>query len=150
MERLTERFGGRYIAIKGCSTAYKDMERKGTPAANAVVRLSAYEDTGLTPDEIITLKSIKSYADALEHELEKYMQAEKDGRLVVLPSRKDLLKCCPMRVDRNGNCGPIGGFCQPSTEICKALHAAYEYGVFNAREEAEAALKMREDDNEAD
>lgn len=62
MERLTERYGDGYIAIKGCTTTYSDKERKGAPHANAIVRLATYEDTGLTPEEITkltnTLKAI--------------------------------------------------------------------------------------------
>lgn len=52
MERLTEHYGDRYIRIKGCTSFYPREERKSAPASNAVVRLAAYEDTGLTPEEI--------------------------------------------------------------------------------------------------
>lgn len=57
MERLTERYGDGYIAIKGCTTAYSDKERKGAPHANAIVRLAAYEDTNLTPADINDLRN---------------------------------------------------------------------------------------------
>lgn len=53
MKRLTARYRDGYIGIKGCTTVYRDIERKGAPASNAVVRLAAYEDTGMTPDEIM-------------------------------------------------------------------------------------------------
>ncbi len=54
MERLTERYNG-YIRVKGCTTLYGNEERPTAPAANAIVRLAAYEDTGLTPEEIVRL-----------------------------------------------------------------------------------------------
>lgn len=55
MERLTEHYGDRYIRIKGCTSAYLNKERKSAPASNAVVRLAAYEDTELSPEEIMGL-----------------------------------------------------------------------------------------------
>lgn len=51
MERLTERIDG-YIKIKGCKSRYPLEERKGAPATNAIVRLAAYEDSGLMPCDI--------------------------------------------------------------------------------------------------
>lgn len=40
---------------------------------------------------------------------------------------------CPMRHE-NGNCMPLGGFCQGihSPEICKAMHDAYNIGAKKA------------------
>lgn len=67
-------------------------------------------------------------------------QAEKDGRLVVLPCRKDMLGSCQMR--HADNCFPSGGFCCPDTEVCRALHYAYDMGKFSVtRQEAEAAVE---------
>ena len=57
MDRLTEHVG-EYIHIKGCKTLYSGKERKGAPASNAIARLAAYEDTGLEPDDIESLKII--------------------------------------------------------------------------------------------
>ena len=57
VERLTEQCP-EGIRIKGCSTLYADKERKGTPASNAIVRLAAYEDTDLEPEERHKMKSI--------------------------------------------------------------------------------------------
>ena len=56
MDRLTVRdcFG---IRIKGCRTYYGDEERKRAYASNAVVRLAKYEDSGLTPQEVMGLKT---------------------------------------------------------------------------------------------
>lgn len=54
MERLTEHSGDS-VFIKGCKTLYANQGRKGAPASNAIVRLAAYEDTGLSPEEIKAL-----------------------------------------------------------------------------------------------
>lgn len=101
MERLTERWCKGMVRIKGCSTAYLDKERKGAHAASAIVRLAAYEDTGMTPEEITGLCSMDKrakMADLLR--LEEYQeigsidhfrelaQAEKDGRPPVTPRAK--------------------------------------------------------------
>lgn len=58
MERLTEHYGERYIRIKGCNSFYPREERKSAPASNAVVRLAAYEDTGLAPEEINNIVAV--------------------------------------------------------------------------------------------
>ncbi len=52
MDRLTERLSDGCIRIKGCKTVYSGTERKRSHMTSAVVRLAAYEDTGLTPQEI--------------------------------------------------------------------------------------------------
>lgn len=65
MDRLTARHG-RYITVKGCKAIHYCIERKDAPASNAVVRLAAYEDTGLTPEEIIGLCSMDRRARMAE------------------------------------------------------------------------------------
>lgn len=65
MEKLTEYVDGKYIRIKGTKSLYPKNERDGAPLSNAIARLAAYEETGLEPEELA--------------------QAEKEGRLVVLP-----------------------------------------------------------------
>lgn len=59
-----------------------------------VARLAAYEDTGLTPEEIISLKdgicmgcSVPSVSDEFRH-VQDLLEAEKAGRLTVLPCKK--------------------------------------------------------------
>ena len=59
MERLTIR-SETGIRVKGCRTYYSDVERKGAYKHNAIVRLAAYEDTALTPDEINLLLNPKN------------------------------------------------------------------------------------------
>ena len=62
MERLTEHYGDRYIRIKGCNSFYPREERKSAPASNAVVRLAAYEDTELSPEEIERRMTLRTEA----------------------------------------------------------------------------------------
>lgn len=51
MSRLTGH-DDKYVYIRGCRKRYTNVERKGANFANAIVRLAAYEDTGLTPSEV--------------------------------------------------------------------------------------------------
>ena len=81
MERLTERWG------EG------DVWVKEHDYVSAAYRLAAYEDTGLTPEEIKSMKDehfsglemAKLYSALMK--LKKYQEADKDGRLVVLPCK---------------------------------------------------------------
>lgn len=57
MERLTERLGNSVI-LNGCRTQYAASELPGQYTRNAIVRLSAYEDSGLTPEEVAELKTL--------------------------------------------------------------------------------------------
>ena len=53
MKRLTEYVkDNRYVRIIGCKSLYPVEERKEAPTTSAFARLAAYEDIGLTPDEI--------------------------------------------------------------------------------------------------
>ena len=56
---------------------------------NVLYRLAAYEDTGLEPEQVMELKSftqggIHKVDDGWKH-VQDLLQAEKEGRLVVLP-----------------------------------------------------------------
>lgn len=94
MEKLTEYVDGKYIRIKGTKSLYERYERDGAPLSNAIVRLAAYEETGLKPEAVEHLKLAsmgKAIAEIKEFEgvpidrLRKLAQAEKTGQLVVLP-----------------------------------------------------------------
>jgi hypothetical protein len=93
MEKLTEYVDGKYIRIKGTKSLYERYERDGAPLSNAIVRLAAYEETGLKPEAVEHLKLAsmgKAIAEIKEFEgvpidrLRKLAQAEKTGQLVVL------------------------------------------------------------------
>lgn len=123
-------------------------------------RLAAYEDTGLEPEGVetqsVALAQCKPYIDAIcdEHgkmlinptRLAELAQAEKDGRLVVMPVKEGT------KIYRLGY--RIG-----DTYVIEERYYSLTYfrgdvlgeTIFLTREEAEAALKKREEaDNETD
>ncbi len=103
MERLTKKHYGAADYCMGCSeNCANDAEMcGGCPWLERIInRLGAYEDTGLEPQEIeeamsdcadtvaVNQFAIKDIQDlgGIEH-LRELVQAEKDGRLVVLPCK---------------------------------------------------------------
>lgn len=86
MERLTEEVYGKYIRIKGTKSLYERYERDGAPLSNAIVRLAAYEETGLEPEAVEHLKlasmgkaiaKIKEFEGAPINRLRELAQADK-------------------------------------------------------------------------
>ena len=83
MERLTYRD----------KDGFPMMKKRGGFKQGGVERLAAYEETGLTPDEIKSmqgehftgLEMAKLHSALME--LKKYQEADRDGRLVVLPCK---------------------------------------------------------------
>ena len=98
MERLTEKH---YLAedhYMKCSEACSvDMDCVDCPAFDKLIeRLAAYEDTGLTPEEVTAVKLAlmgKTLAEITEFEgvplarLRELAEADKAGRCVVLPCK---------------------------------------------------------------
>lgn len=95
MERLTEKHylcTDHYMKCSGnCNV---DMDCIDCPSFDCLVeRLAAYEDTGLTPEEVFAL--IKGWSDLCTtigecggiDRLRELAEADKDGRLVVLPCK---------------------------------------------------------------
>lgn len=85
MERLTTRCSG-YAVM-----AWEHEEKHTTQEWIDMLtdRLAAYEDTGLEPEQVIELKSftqggIHKVDDVWKH-VQDLLQAEQDGKLVVLP-----------------------------------------------------------------
>lgn len=142
------------------------------PRQEAIDRLAAYEDAGLEPEEVAEYKRLcDSYVQAgLDAKfiqfcidatksgltiggLRELAQAEKDGRLVVLPETSVLDR--KSFVDGLRDYFQEASYCDISTGIFgmsegeKKLASALMNTL--TREEAEAALKKREEaDNEAD
>lgn len=93
MERLTEKhYLGTDHYMKCSGNCNVDMDCIDCPSFDRLIeRLAAYEDTGLTPGEIKSMQ--EEHFSGLEMaklhsalmELKKYQEADKDGRLVVLP-----------------------------------------------------------------
>lgn len=127
-------------------------------------RLKAYEDMGLTPEEIKSMKD--EHFSGLEMaklhsalmELKKYQEADRDGRLVVLPCKvgqrvfalldtdKHISECEVKQIGLGNEIGFVG--------IEPIGARGREYGVsikgfgktvFLTREEAEKALEAMKD-----
>lgn len=78
---------------------------KGCIVPQLYARLGAYEDTGLTPGEVKSMQ--EEHFSGLEMaklhsalmELKKYQEADKDGRLVVLPFTSGRTLLCKENID---------------------------------------------------
>lgn len=103
MKRLTEHHVNKKMGVYMiCSGACDDFNCTGCEKFNDIVdRLAAYEDTGLKPEDIDALqKREQGLAEMLVNvscgcvvpytRLAELAQAEKDGRLVVLPPNDPL------------------------------------------------------------
>lgn len=93
MERLTEKH---YLAedhYMKCSEDCKvDMDCVDCPAFDKLIeRIAAYEDTGMTPEQVENAKTIIESAFAEDtskaERIRKLLSADKEGRVVVLPCK---------------------------------------------------------------
>ena len=163
MERLTERWGEGKL----------DVWVKDHDYVSAAHRLAAYEDTGLTPEEVSAL--IKDWIDLRTtigecggiDRLRGLAEADKDGRVVVLPCRagdvmyklfREYTECTSYQVRKDNYC--CEGCMVPcdSREVTviraiqpNSLPEVVRYiedigkTVFFTREEAEKALEAKDD-----
>ena len=165
MERLTEK-------TVGCFE-YALKDHKAVPGefctydaffdySMAVKRLGHYEDAGLEPEQVMELKSftqggIHKVDDGWKH-VQDLLQAEKEGRMVLLPSKT----VWELTMDAGPDCDmkcPVDIFDEAlGCDFCsRAKQFAYERPctqerlkglgktVFLTREEAEAALAKKGD-----
>ena len=162
MERLTYRYadGEAWASIYKVS-ACGEHECKGP----IIERLAAYEDTGMTPEEIDALqKREQGLAEMLVNvscgcavsysRLAELAQAEKDGRLVVLPCKPDEIF---YQWKRGDDCPSVSRF--EGVEISEDGEITYpmkrwgevftldDFGktIFLSRAEAEAALAAQKE-----
>lgn len=151
MERLTEEVYGKYIRIKGTKSLYERYERDGAPLSNAIVRLSAYEDTGLEPEDMkrafnedAVLKLAGQALGMSPDRLRELAQAEKEGRLVVLPRLhgKKLLRDGLEFEPNHWNITLTAFAHNQPTKSGKRV------GLFSICEAAEAAMEEREADHD--
>lgn len=166
MERLTRRMCGGFGVVPGC-------ELNTVRGMKAVVdRLAAYEDIGLSPEEIkYFLEEIESrfilwVEKKYEMPVGKFldiMQAEKDGRMVVFPckvgdtvyeaNKRGFISTYKVICIHLSYCSTLIGW-ELIDGICSNLNgfevSALGKTVFLNREEAETALKKREADDETD
>lgn len=168
MERLTERFDG-WVMRKGCHGPCRTCNGAECVDSYPMIdRLAAYEDTGLEPCDYSAMRAAidqsakykKQLSDVvnilgcsdIEH-LKDIFQAEKDGRLVVLPCK---VGDRVYRVITARDAAPvmteieIKTFGQAADLIGRIGEKQLLVSWYLTREEAEAALKKREADNEAD
>lgn len=138
MERLTERWGEGKL----------DVWVKDHDYVSAAHRLAAYEDTGLKPEEVSAL--IKDLSDLRTtigecggiDRLRGLAEADKDGRVVVLPCREGSTVYRLQYIEQTP-----GRFVVGVAEIKFALIWLEEFSktVFLTREEAEKALEAMKD-----
>lgn len=131
MERLTEKH---YLAedhyMKCSEDCNVDMDCVDCPAFDKLIeRLAAYEDTGLTPEEIerskleIEAGCVKAIARTYGidiNRLRELAEADKDGRLVVLPSNKALTNADRMRTATNQQLAEL--LYDNQKEICRLMY----------------------------
>ena len=129
--------------------------RKRPAAAN---RLASYEATGLEPEEVHKLISIDRWNKEAEDALYKFLQAEREERLIILPcklsdtiylieniyqgKKRISAKVVFAQIDHF----TIGDFGKPVLDCCtedEHWYTALEPGdYYLTREDAEAALKQ--------
>ena len=117
MERLSDTA---IEIINELHTERLDYSSEYIPLIDAANRLAAYEDSGLEPEKVVFLKDIVEDAfrdkpDFTNH-LRDLLQAEQDGRLVVLPKPSDT----DVYIVYYDECG-AGGMCldYPYCDDCK-------------------------------
>ena len=144
------------------------MKERGGWKSGGIERLAAYEDTGLEPEDLkkafnetAILKLAAQALSTTPDHLRELLQAEQDGRLVVLPCKVGDTVYMPV-----GKWGIITGY---EADECDGFHIARDgvlqikakcysgnhgtYGVpgktvFLTRQEAEAALAQEGGTNE--
>ena len=161
MERLTEKhYLGTDHYMKCSGSCNVDMDCIDCPSFDCLVeRLAAYEDTGLTPEEVAAL--VKDWSDLCTivgecggiSRVRVLAEADKDGRLVVLPCKvgqrvfalldtdKHISECEVKQIGMGNKIGFIG--LEPigarGREYGVALNG-FGKTVFLTREEAENAV----------
>ena len=163
MERLTKRLEDGQAVFHECHGTCGTCDGADCYCIGPMVdRLAAYEDTGLEPEQVMELKSftqggIHKVDDGWKH-VQDLLQAEKEGRMVLLPSKT----VWELTMDAGPDCDmkcPVDAFDEAlGCDLCsKAKQFAYERPctqerlkglgktVFLTREEAEAALAQEGD-----
>ena len=153
MERLTERDAN-------CADPKEiyGVRVKNHDYISAANRLADYEDTGLTPGEVKSMQ--EEHFSGLEMaklhsalmELKKYQEADKDGRLVVLPCKVgDKLyrvfygEIFEHRVGSMKYFAIQGRWDIETYPFCPCVESSIGKTIFLTREEAEKALEAMKD-----
>ena len=136
-----------------------DVEAVREHAMDFYWRLKAYEDTGLMPDETRAMQ--EEHFSGLEMaklhsalmELKKYQEADKDGRLVVLPCKVgDTLyrvfagEILEHKVGNMRYLAIQGRWDIDTYPFCSYVESSIGKTIFLTREEAEKALEAMKDE----
>lgn len=164
MERLTEKHylgTDHYMKCSGnCNNV--DMDCIDCPSFDCLVeRLAAYEDTGLTPEEVLSMSgewcammSVLNSIGGGYDRLRELAEADKEGRLVVLPCKvgDGLWTFCSHPVEQVysftvTDISTLNGRTMLNTSRCGVVDAR-DVGktVFLTREEAEKVLEAMKDE----
>lgn len=161
MERLTEKhYLGTDHYMKCSGNCNVDMDCIDCPSFDCLVeRLIAYEDTGLTPEEVFAL--IKGWSDLCTtigeyvgiDRLRELAEADKGGRLVVLPCKVgdtvwitgSVRRLYSEKV-RTFFCGNPSSVQMIRTTGCDIPIHEFGKTAFLTREEAEKALEAMKDE----
>ena len=173
MERLTKRDTDGQ-AMMDCQKCKADWTGKhGKPMADCTAlycrnrlkdRLAAYEDTGLTPGEVKSMQ--EEHFSGLEMaklhsalmELKKYQEADRAGRLVVLPFNKALTNADRIRAATNQQLAKL--LYDNQKEFCRLMYKNLGFedelefsedysdilAWLNTSEKAEKALEAMKDE----
>lgn len=157
MERLTR---AHYKASDGHYLVCSEMcEREDCTEEcghfdEAIERLAAYEDTGLSPQACVEAREIEAGLSAEDysiHRMVELMRADKDGRVVVLPycklgdtvywlHDKKITECRVYRIQENTKGVQIA----IKSTVSHGVFSVVDYfgkTIFFTREEAEKALE---------
>lgn len=139
MDRLTKRDkgGNARMDCDKCDIRYREGCCSQRLCKNSLIdRLAAYEDTGLTPEEI---KEDMPDVRKIEEKLAAYEDAEANGLLVRLPCK---IGDKVYRIEYIWDDSNPGGYVVGVAEKMFHLLLLGEFGktVFRTREEAEVAL----------
>ena len=149
MERLTYRD----------KDGFPMMKKRGGFKQGGVERLAAYENTGLEPEEVSAL--VKDWSDLRTiigecgglDRLRELAEADKDGRLVVLPCKvgDTLFRVFAGEIleHKVGNMRYLaiqGRWYIETYPFCPYVESSIGKTIFLTREEAEAALEAMKDD----
>ena len=169
MERLTQRLRTGEVLM---ALEYEEKYTEQEWISVLQVRLAAYEDTGLTPEEINDLASVREISPEAEYAISKHAEniierldkllhqtdddarlrelakADKDGRVVVLPCK---VGDTVYRLFAGNPDNPVIATLKINTvpEAVKLIGkmGMHKYiGTFLTREAAEKALEAMEDD----
>ena len=155
MERLSDTA---IEIINELHTERLDYSSEYIPLIDAANRLSAYEDTGLEPEDLkkafnetAILKLAAQALSTTPDHLRDLLQTEQDGRMAVLPVKKGTKIFRVVDIPEHKCQGRMRGHYFPSTKRIYKGVMQWEDGsdfgktVFLTREEAEEALKGGED-----